>query len=162
MLTTLLAISGPHRRAVFTLADACTIGRGSENTIRIEDSSVSLSHCAVAEEDGGLTLRDLDSESGTFVNGIPMKRRVLQAGDEIAVGSSVFVVQAEPAPQKVSAGVVQTREGEAIHAIVVELQPEELRNLAPETLAALPEPARMARNLSVLLQISRAIGLLRD
>ena len=36
-------------------------------------------------------MSDRDSQNGTFVNGIPVKARVLVNGDQIAVGSSVFV-----------------------------------------------------------------------
>jgi transcriptional regulator with GAF, ATPase, and Fis domain len=38
------------------------------------------------------TLVDLHSRNGTFVNGMPVRERLLEHGDEIRVGRSVFVV----------------------------------------------------------------------
>src|SRR5260370_6033121 len=50
----------------------------------------------------------------------------------------------------------------AVNAKALEFQAPELLSLAPQSLAALPQAARMARNLSALLQICKAIGSLRD
>jgi len=137
------------------------VGRDADNTIRLDDLSVAPHHCAIELRDGRCFLSDLDSHSGTFVNGIPVKQRELKAGDEVAVGNSVFLFQAGKSGS--SAGSpVQIDEEEAPNARAVELQPDELLNLQPESLAALPPAARMARNLSALLRISRTIGSLRD
>ncbi len=53
-------------------------------------------------------------------------------------------------------------EDEALNVRALEFHPEELLNLQPSSLAELPRPARIARNFSALLQISQAIGSLRD
>ena len=45
---------------------------------------------------------------------------------------------------------------------MLQFRPDELHNLDAPSLAALPQPARVARNLNALLQISRALGSLRD
>jgi hypothetical protein len=50
----------------------------------------------------------------------------------------------------------------AVNAKALEFQAPELPSLAPQSLAALPQAARMARNLGALLQICKAIGSLRD
>jgi transcriptional regulator with GAF, ATPase, and Fis domain len=157
----LLAISGPLRKSGFTLRGEVRVGRDEDNAIRLDDLSVAPHHCAIELRDGRCFLSDLDSHSGTFVNGIPVKQRELTAGDEVAVGNSVFLFQAEKSGSS-AASPVQIDEEEAPDAKAVELQPDELLNLQPESLAALPQSARMARNLSALLRISRAIGSLRD
>src|SRR5260370_10495717 len=50
----------------------------------------------------------------------------------------------------------------AVNAKALEFQAPELLSLAPQSLAALPQAARVARNLSALLQICKAIGSRRD
>ena len=112
-------------------------------------------------ENGGFFLTDLESLSGTFVNGIPVKRRVLAPGDEIGVGNSLFVFEVETsaAPAR---SPVQLDENPAIGSQVEHLREDELLYLHPESLAALPQSARLARALSTLLKISTAIGSIRD
>jgi len=106
-------------------------------------------------------LIDLDSHSGTFVNGIPVKVRELNAGDEIAVGNSLFLFQPEKL-QGAPGHPVEICEREALNVRALEFRSDELLMLEPESLAALPRSQRMARNLSALLQICRGIGSLSD
>jgi transcriptional regulator with GAF, ATPase, and Fis domain len=161
MVTKLLVMSGPLRKSVFPLGADLTIGRDADNNIRLEDPAVSPHHCNIGICDGHSILIDLDSDTGTFVNGLPVKLRELQSGDEVAVGNSVFLFEAEKLERSASSPV-QIHEQDPQRTKPLELRHDELRNLQPEALAALSQPARMARNLSVLLQISRAISLLRD
>jgi Nif-specific regulatory protein len=160
-VTRLLALSGPLRNSEFPLGPDVTIGRNADNTIRLDDPEVSPHHCKIGELDGRLIVVDLDSRSGTFVNGIPVKQRQLKSGDELAVGNSVFLFDAEKA-RSAPSSPVHMYEREALNLKVLEFRPDELLSLNPESLAALPQTSRMARNLSALLQISRAIGSLRD
>jgi Nif-specific regulatory protein len=157
----LLAISGPLRKSEFPLGAELSIGSDAANAICLQDPAVSPHHCTIALRDGRLILTDLDSSSGSFVNGIPVKQRELKSGDEVALGNSIFLFEAEKAERTVTCPVHMV-EGHALNAKKLELPADELLSLQPESLAALPRPARMGRNLSVLLQISRAIGSLRD
>ena len=159
--TKLLAISGPLRKSEFPLGPEVTVGRDAGNDILIEDPAVSPHHCRIELQDGRLILSDLDSHSGTFVNGIPVKQRELKPGDEVAIGDSVFVLEALESTSAESSPV-QLCERETPDIKALEFQSNELSSLDPDSLAALPQPARMARNLNALLQICRAIGSLRD
>jgi Nif-specific regulatory protein len=156
----LLATSGPLRKSEFSLAPENFIGRGAGSTICLEDPSVSPNHCKIELRNGRHVLTDLDTQSGTFVNGIPIKERELQPGDEVTIGSSVFLFKDEK-PEYPPCGSVELVE-EVTNVKPVDAHHHELLNLQPESLAALPQAARMARNLSALLQISRTIGSLRD
>jgi transcriptional regulator with GAF, ATPase, and Fis domain len=138
-----------------------SLGRNAENTVRLEDPWVSARHCMIGDHDGRCVLSDLESHAGTFVNGIPVKERELKSGDEVAIGNSIFLFQAERAVRTPSSEVRLDGEEEP-DAETVEVRSEELTNLAPEALAALPQMERMERNLNALLRISRAIGSLRD
>ncbi len=56
--------------ASFTVAKAAaTIGRGQENTIRLDDLSVSRRHARIAYKQGGYWLSDTGSMGGTWVDG---------------------------------------------------------------------------------------------
>jgi transcriptional regulator with GAF, ATPase, and Fis domain len=157
----LAALNGPMRKSKFPLAGVLSIGRNSTNSICLEDASVSPDHCRISCENERFMLIDMDSDSGTFVNGIPVKQRVLSPGDEIAVGNSLFLFEMEriPAPAR---SAVQLDENSATGAQIEQLRHEELLYLRPDSLAALPQSERLARALSTLLKISTAIGSVRD
>ncbi len=157
----LAALSGPLRKSEFLVAGFLSIGRDSSNSICLEDASVSPSHCSISSDNERFHLTDMDSESGTFVNGIPVKQRVLAPGDQIAIGTSLFLFEVErsPAPAR---SAVQLDEDSAAGAQVQQLRKDELFYLHPDSLAALPQPARMARALGTLVKISTAIGSIRD
>jgi transcriptional regulator with GAF, ATPase, and Fis domain len=157
----LLAISGPLRNSEFPLGAQVAIGRDVGNTIRLEDSAVSPQHCVIESHDGNAILVDLESHFGTFVNGIPVKDRELKSGDQIAVGNSVFLVETER-PHSLATSPMQISAPEPLNLKVLQFRPHELLNLDAASLAALPQPARVARNLNTLLQISGALSSLRD
>ena len=161
MQAKLLAICGPLGKAEFPLGRVVPIGSAAENTIRLEDVTVSAHHCRIEVKGGRYVVTDLESPAGTFVNGIPVKQRELSAGDEITVGSTVFIFREEQARASGSSSV-EIDEMEAPHGHVEQLRHEEMLYLRPESLAALPQSARMARNLSLLLRISTSIGSMRD
>jgi Nif-specific regulatory protein len=137
------------------------IGRDVDNTIRLDDPAVSPHHCRISLLDGRSFLTDVESHSGTFVNGIPVKLRELKAGDEIAVGNSLFAFEVVKA-QSAASSPIEMCEADALNAKALEFHAGELLSLEPRSLAALPQEQRMARNLSALLQICKAIGSLRD
>jgi len=57
---------------------------------------------------------------------------------------------------------VQFDETSSTSGLEQQLRHDELVYLHPESLAALPQSARLDRALSTLLKISRAIGTIRD
>ena len=157
----LLALTGPLGKSEFRLLAPLSIGRDTSNSICVEDSAVSPVHCRIARENEQVLLTDLDSATGTFVNGIPVKERLLAPGDQIAIGSSLFLFQMEAsAPGPTNA--VQFDETSSASGLEQQLRHDELVYLHPESLAALPQSARLDRALSTLLKISRAIGTIRD
>jgi transcriptional regulator with GAF, ATPase, and Fis domain len=157
----LLALSGPLGKSEFRLFSPLSIGRDASNSIRVEDSSVSPLHCHIVSQDERFLLTDLDSASGTFVNGIPVKQRLLTPGDQIAIGSSLFLFQMEE-PATGPTNPVQFDDTTSASGQEQHLRHDELLYLHPESLAALPQSARLDRALSTLVKISKAIGTIRD
>jgi transcriptional regulator with GAF, ATPase, and Fis domain len=157
----LASLSGPIRNAEFLIGTALSIGSDLSNTICLVSPNVSARHCILSLQDGRCVLTDLESHSGTFVNGLPVKRRELKSGDHIAIAESVFLYQAEGAATNRSSSVeidTDTEEETSLR----QLHPEELVYLHPQSLAALPQSERLSRNLTTLLRISKSIGTLLD
>jgi transcriptional regulator with GAF, ATPase, and Fis domain len=162
VLPKLLALSGPLGKSEFRFSALLSIGRDASNAICVEDAAVSGCHCHIARQDQRFLLTDLDTASGTFVNGIPVKERFLTSGDQIAVGSSLFLFQMESSAAGAPSPVKFDDAPSASSGHEQQLRHDELVYLHPQSLAALPQSARLDRALSTLLKISTAIGTIRD
>src|SRR5678815_611792 len=64
----------------YAVGTGVTIGRLPDNP------AVSGHHARVFQDGNSVILEDLRSTNGTFVNGRPITRHVLQHGDEVLVG----------------------------------------------------------------------------
>lgn len=78
--------------------ETTTIGRKSDNDIQLNDAVASSHHAQVTikpneylEEQVDAKLDDLNSTNGTQVNGCMVNSIALRNGDEIQIGSQVFV-----------------------------------------------------------------------
>ena len=80
-----LVISGTAHEL---LEDLITIGRGPDNTIIINDPSVSTYHAQLQLAGETYRLKDLDSTNGTRVNGMPVTETVLRLDDRIRFGAA--------------------------------------------------------------------------
>jgi Nif-specific regulatory protein len=88
----LVAVAGPLAGSTVALGSTpVVLGRLPESGLQLRDLAVSRQHCAITLDGGRCVLRDLDSRHGTFVNGLPIRERVLVSGDLINVGSSLFL-----------------------------------------------------------------------
>ena len=68
--------------------EAITIGRGPDNTIVVNDPSISTHHAQLLLEGDTYRLKDLDSTNGTRVNGKPVTEAVLRFDDRIRFGAA--------------------------------------------------------------------------
>ena len=69
------------------------VGRGDLAELRLRDSSVSRRHAELSVVDQVVTLRDLGSHNGTFINGERLSgERVLRTGDSVAVCAATLVL----------------------------------------------------------------------
>ena len=97
----LQVVRGRSASTTLKLADGVTvIGRHDDCLIRIKSSQVSRRHCELYEVADKLTLRDLGSSNGTFVNGKKVSgQQALKHGDEVTVGAvTLRVAQLGQAP----------------------------------------------------------------
>jgi pSer/pThr/pTyr-binding forkhead associated (FHA) protein len=73
--------------------DKFLIGRSKECALRAGSEAISRRHCAIVRAESGLTVRDLGSRNGTFVNDERISEVVpLKVGDELRVGPLKFRV----------------------------------------------------------------------
>ncbi len=92
-------ISGKYQGGEFPLDDdrEIVIGRSSELDMVLVEDMVSRKHAKIALSSGKLTIQDLGSTNGTFVNGEKIKQARLKEGDRILIGTSILkVVSSDP------------------------------------------------------------------
>lgn len=160
MALSLIAIAGRlHGQTILLTSDTLTIGRDSSNQLHLADPSLSRAHAVLTTENDRVTLADLDSANGTFVNGIPIKTRLLEHGDQITVGESVLLFVGD---EPVAAPDAVVELNDALRHSTIEVRREDAVYLrsdqAQDTLAP---TSRRARDLNLLLRVSARLGTIR-
>lgn len=108
------------------------LGRGAHADVRLPSRAVSDTHAIIRCEAGDLSITDEGSTNGTAVNGVVLvrgRRRVLRAGDRVAVPGFELLVQpslAQPDPPDRTATVARKLLAEALAAVGGEAAPPEL------------------------------------
>jgi len=158
----LVARDGPLKGSVFALdASEFSVGRNPSNRLSVSDPSLSRQHCVITARGSEFEIRDLDSRNGTFVNGVPVHERVLEDGDEIQIGNSLFLFLAEEEPATPEPAV-RLEERAPLSGATVLLRSEDSRYFQPEKVATITLPAmRVARDLKALVKISTTINSVR-
>ena len=74
-------------RQVELKPEESSIGRGAQNDIVIDSIQASRVHAVIEVDRAFVTIRDLGSRNGTFVNDVRVESQVLAEGDIIRLGS---------------------------------------------------------------------------
>ena len=82
------------------------IGRLDDCQIRIRSGKISRHHCEIINDGSSLKIKDLGSSNGTYLNQEPVEESDLVAGDLVAVGSMVFMVQIDGQPEEFEPGLL--------------------------------------------------------
>jgi len=85
-----LVVVGSKRRPYPLAKDTLTIGRLDSCDIVLSDAGVSRKHAEVRREGDEWVVVDLNSTNGTVVNGKPVRRHRLAAGDRVEVGETTI------------------------------------------------------------------------
>ena len=128
-----------------------TIGRSPENTIRLEDGSVSGRHAELLLVAENCFLKDLDSTNGTIVNGHAVTDVQLRAGDRIRFGKVEACFECDVAP-----GAQPLPHPEEVEARPAELsaRPADFANASPfPSRKKTKDPARTAILAAVALAV---------
>jgi pSer/pThr/pTyr-binding forkhead associated (FHA) protein len=85
-------ISGKYQGGEFPLKSdkQIVIGRSSELDMVLVEDMVSRKHAKILVANGAITIEDLGSTNGTFVNGEKVKQARLKEGDRILIGTSIL------------------------------------------------------------------------
>lgn len=82
----IVSIDGVVIKEVQLTKERTTLGRRPYNDVVIDNLAVSGEHAALQMTGSEVTLEDLNSTNGTYVNGKAVKKQPLQNGDTIEVG----------------------------------------------------------------------------
>jgi pSer/pThr/pTyr-binding forkhead associated (FHA) protein len=91
-------ISGKYQGGEYPLAEGqeIIIGRSSELDMVLVEEMVSRKHARIALADGTISIEDLGSTNGTFVNGEKVQQGTLREGDRVLIGTNILKVVAAP------------------------------------------------------------------
>jgi pSer/pThr/pTyr-binding forkhead associated (FHA) protein len=90
----LRVVGGPQAGVTFlTTAERTVIGTHPSANLRLEDATLSRFHCELAVREGRVTVRDLDSTNGTFVDGVHVLSAYLREGATLALGETRIRVE---------------------------------------------------------------------
>jgi pSer/pThr/pTyr-binding forkhead associated (FHA) protein len=89
----LVVAAGAGAGARYTLTkETTTVGRHEHSSVLLDDVSVSRHHAVFTRTASGrITLRDLNSLNGTYVNGARVEETTLHSGDEVQIGKFKLV-----------------------------------------------------------------------
>ncbi len=125
------------------------VGRAPTADLPVVDPTVSRRHAQILSDENGLTVHDLGSSNGTFVNGNKIDTAPIVPGDVIAFGKVSFRLEGE-------ASKVQT----AATAIT---GPTIVRERAVlDTTANFGTDDKSRRKLATLLEVSKGLGWAAD
>ena len=83
------------------------LGRSEECQIVITESGVSKKHLELEVSEEGISVIDLRSSNGTFVNGIKIQERTIQKGDKVSVFKTTFDIIPADKPAFITHPVTQ-------------------------------------------------------
>ena len=134
------------------------IGHADGCHIRLSLPGVSAFHCALIAGTDGVTLEDLKSQTGTFVNGEPVTRRVMKTGDLLSIGPCRFRLRLVPTVASTAseaAAVAEPSEGQR-DADAIQREREALRiqaaAVAAQQMALVEQERRLKQSKTALEQ----------
>jgi pSer/pThr/pTyr-binding forkhead associated (FHA) protein len=151
----------------YALGTGVTIGRLPDNAVIIDNPAVSGHHARVYLDGNQVIVEDLHSTNGTFVNGRPITRQVLQHGDELLVGKHHLVFDrtsagAQPVSSTPMEGLgdtvyLDTKQHRALRATLESARVEAAQSITPRPV---PSAAPAVRSVSSAAPAPR-YGVLR-
>ena len=152
-----VVISGPSKGTIVRVTNGkLCVGRDPASNLCLNDRAVSRKHFCISETDAGFHLVDLESHNGTFVNGIPVRRKLLGHGDTVRVGQCELVFLITEDELLVSRMVQFTDETVFDGGTTVS------KHMPPAWTGMGTDVGRMARDLNALFKIANTVNSIRD
>jgi pSer/pThr/pTyr-binding forkhead associated (FHA) protein len=143
----LVVQSGKHAgKKVKLLPGEVVIGRDEGAKLRIASSDVSRLHCRLVVTADGVTVYELGSRNGTFIDGIPIhNRQDLESGSTLTVGPMTFRLEGGVEKKKAETPRVLDSSAKAAAGLsddeIASLLTDEIPTLAGSDTTVKPEPA---------------------
>lgn len=90
----LRGVSGAVFGKIFPVTGPVAIGRAAECDISVQAEEISRRHALVKPSGDGLSVEDLGSSNGTYINGRRVQQGFLNPGDELRLDAVRFIVVA--------------------------------------------------------------------
>ncbi|MEZ5344096.1 MAG: sigma 54-interacting transcriptional regulator [Pyrinomonadaceae bacterium] len=145
-----ILFGGSAERSFRLTEEKTCVGRGDENKIQINHSSVSRKHCVIEKKGSDFYISDQNSLNGTFVRNTRAENTKLISGDRIQIGDFTAIFELE---DKVS-----LPESQIAHVVDAKLR-------LPPNYVFLPvqkTAADLTGELSALLSIAGKISVIED
>lgn len=94
-MATVTVVFGGEKVSEHPVGKSAVIGRGANCDIPIDNLAVSRAHCQIINRGNTFVLQDMNSASGTYVNGRRIEEHYLNDGDEILIGKHTLVFDAK-------------------------------------------------------------------
>lgn len=86
-----------------------TFGRQQGCDVRVPSAAVSRRHCTITVTDDAISIEDLGSSNGTYVNRSRVEETELHPGDLLSIGGMVLMVQIDGEPSDFEAAEMHRR-----------------------------------------------------
>jgi hypothetical protein len=96
----LRGVSGRYFGRSISLIEPVLVGNSPECQIKLEDADVGERHAQVELNGERVVLRDMGSQHGSVVNGVPVRDALLHSGDQLAFAAQRFVLEAPGLPPR--------------------------------------------------------------
>jgi transcriptional regulator with GAF, ATPase, and Fis domain len=161
MTPRVFVLAGPVKGSIVDVeAPEVSVGRSTSNSLYVPDSQLSRRHCALVRIGDSVVLRDLKSLNGTFVNGVPIKERVLQDGDHIQIGQSVLFLSMSGGETTAAAEHVLAQP--ATGSTTIEIAGEDTFSVRLDELPSdVAQNPRLTAHAGALLRLSTALMAIR-
>lgn len=98
----LVLVTPDGEQRAFAVSRSRIIGREEDCDMRVPVAEVSREHCRVEPNaSGGLSVEDLGSSNGTFINGLRVDEAEMTAGDVLKVGPAFMVLRIDGEPASI-------------------------------------------------------------
>jgi hypothetical protein len=136
----------PHQWEIPLKPGTNTLGRSSACDGQVDHDSVSGTHCQVMVNGDAVSVKDLGSTNGTFLNRAPIQEAALTAGQRLQLGGVEMELIADP--PRTGASPVVVRLAKPVATSVSATAPPATSTPAASTSATTPAAPRLAVRLA--------------
>jgi Nif-specific regulatory protein len=161
----LITIAGPSKDVIFHVEPpGVSVGREPGNRIFLSDFSVSRRHCLIQCDLQQVSITDLGSRNGTFVNGKPITTHLLAHGDSVKIGDYQFLFLLDEGNATSASLPVELDERPWVFDSTTEIAcgEDQLNAFTGATTPENSSSARLSRDFDTLRKISTVINSINN